>query len=223
MCHQAPCVDRVLNAVLKCKRSRGGGRKTYLWFRRSRRAGGDAPETSALKTNHPGKTGCLTCGGGGEVREGDGWTEPSSGHGWDQGQSHPPATVGTGDGWMEPSSSHGSFSGAGKTNARSWKATAASMGECCPSLQLPVPKLPWEKAPLPSPPPQGSGQSPRRDPARGQDPEVSCLPAGRSGGGCPGRAGLGESSEGGRRGERSITQRRQDGAGQRVFTRLQWD
>lgn len=40
------------------------GSAAHLWFRRSQRAGGGAQETSAPKTNRPGKTGCSTCGGG---------------------------------------------------------------------------------------------------------------------------------------------------------------
>lgn len=37
------------------------GSAAHLWFRRSQRAGGGARETSAPKTNRPGKTGCSTC------------------------------------------------------------------------------------------------------------------------------------------------------------------
>lgn len=35
--------------------------KTHLWSRRNQRADGGVLEISALKTNHPGKTGCSTC------------------------------------------------------------------------------------------------------------------------------------------------------------------
>lgn len=115
-----------------------GARTTYLCFRRSRRAGGGAREAFARKRSRPGKTSCLTCGGGGEGR---GWGR-LDGAG---------ATTGSRDrATLQPRLLHG------LNKSMELKVTAASMGW----------QPPWEKAPLPSPPWRAPEKPPLGPPPR---------------------------------------------------------